>query len=57
MVKNEKGKAAVWKYFGSRKRNSDGKIIDGVAVCYTCKAVLKTGGGTTTLIGYTFSKV
>ena len=57
MVKNEKGKAAVWKHFGSRKRNSDGKIIDGVAVCYTCKAVLKTGGGTTTLIGYTFSKV
>ena len=50
MVKNEKGKSAVWKHFGSRKCMSDGKIIDGVAVCYTCKAVLKTGGGTSNLV-------
>ena len=47
VVKNEKGKAAVWKHFRSPLRNFDKKITDGMRVCYTLKAFLETGGGTT----------
>ena len=52
VVKNERGKANVWRHFGSRKRKSDGTIVDGVAVCFTCHVVLKTGGGTTNLVNH-----
>ena len=47
VVKNERGKAAVWTFFGLKKRKSDNQIDEKVAVCTTCNAQVKMAGGGT----------
>ena len=45
VVKNERGKAAVWTFMGLKKRKSDNQIDEKVAVCTTCNAQVKMAGG------------
>ena len=47
VVKNERGKAAAWAFFGLKKRKSDNQIDEKVAVCTTCNAQVKMAGGGT----------
>ena len=60
VVKNERGKVAVWTCFfffffwgggggegGLKKRKSDNQIDEKVAVCTTCNAQVKMAGGGT----------
>ena len=50
VVKNERGKAAVWTFFGLKKRKSNNQIDEKVAVCTTCNAQVKmTCGGTSNM--------
>ena len=45
VVANMKGKADIWRHFGLKKRQLDGKV----AVCKTCNSTIKTSGCTTNM--------
>ena len=49
-VDNKQAKSPVWKYFGVKV--VDGKQAKGTAVCKTCLAEIKTGGGTSNLLNH-----
>ena len=49
VVKNEKGKASIWTYFGLKKIKSTGKIEPNIAICRKCDQAIKYSGGTTNL--------
>ena len=33
VVRNERGKASIWKHFGFKNRKTDNTIVDNIAVC------------------------
>ena len=49
VVKNVRGKAAVWRWFGLKKRKTDGHIEQNIAVCFDCGVSVKLAGGTSNL--------
>ena len=49
VVKNVRGKADVWRWFGLKKRKTDGHIEQNIAVCFDCGVSVKLAGGTTNL--------
>ena len=46
VVKNVRGKADVWRWFGLKKRKTDGHIEQNIAVCFDCGVSVKLAGGT-----------
>ena len=49
VVKNVRGKADVWRWFGLQKRKTDGHIEQNIAVCFDCGVSVKLAGGTSNL--------
>ena len=49
VVKNVRGKADVWRWFGLKKRKTDGQIEQNIAVCFHCGVSVKLAGGTSNL--------
>ena len=49
LVRNERGKSAMWGHFGQKKRKSDGKIDPEIAVCFHCNIEVKVSGGTSNM--------
>ena len=49
VVKNVRGKADVWRWFGLKKRKTDGHIEQNIAVCFDCGVSVKLAGGTSNL--------
>ena len=49
VVPNLRGKSNIWNHFGLKKRKVDGQITDNVAICNSCQAEVKTGGGTSNM--------
>ena len=49
LIRNERGKSAMWLRFGQKKRISDGKIETDLAVCFHCNSEVKVSGGTTNM--------
>ncbi|XP_067678487.1 E3 SUMO-protein ligase ZBED1-like [Haliotis asinina] len=49
VIPNKRGKSDVWKYFGLKKRISDGKVEENIAVCNSCNVNVKYSGGTSNL--------
>ena len=47
--KNVRGKADVWRWFGLKKRKTDGHIEQNIAVCFDCGVSVKLAGGTSSL--------
>ena len=45
VVKNVRGKADVWRWFGLKKRKTDGHIEQNIAVCFDCGVSVKLAGG------------
>ena len=41
VVKNVRGKADVWRWFGLKKRKTDGHIEQNIAVCFDCGVSVK----------------
>ena len=44
-----RGKADVWRWFGLKKRKTDGHIEQNIAVCFDCCVSVKLAGGTSNL--------
>jgi len=36
VVRNERGKADIWRYFGLKKTKTDNTIVENIAVCNSC---------------------
>ncbi|XP_067653283.1 E3 SUMO-protein ligase ZBED1-like [Haliotis asinina] len=49
VIPNKRGKSDVWKYFGLKKRISDGNFEENIAVCNSCNVNVKYSGGTSNL--------
>ena len=49
VVKNVRGKADVWRWFGLKKRKTDWHIEQNIAVCFDCGVSVKLAGGTSNL--------
>ena len=49
VVKNVRGKADVWRWFGLKERKTDGRIEQNIAVCFDCGVSVKLAGGTSNL--------
>ena len=49
VVKNVRGKADVWRWFGLKKRKTDGHIEQNIAMCFDCGVSVKLAGGTSNL--------
>ena len=49
IVSNTKAKSNVWKYFGLKRRKSNKKVVERLAVCRKCGAEVQTAGGTTNI--------
>ncbi|KAL5016122.1 hypothetical protein ScPMuIL_005711 [Solemya velum] len=49
IVKNTKGKAAVWNHFGFIVRDGETAVEENVTGCNICKVIVKCSGGTTNL--------
>ena len=49
VMKNVRGKADVWRWFGLKKRKTDGHIEQNIAVCFDCGVSVKLAGGTSSL--------
>ncbi|XP_048730602.2 E3 SUMO-protein ligase ZBED1-like [Ostrea edulis] len=53
IVPNKRAKSSIWKQFGLKKRKSDGRIEESVAICKLCDSVIKcAGGGTSNLTAH-----
>ena len=53
IVKNKRGKSAVWEHFGLKKKKVDDTIVAGIAVCKICGSVVKcVGGGTSNMMSH-----
>ena len=49
VVRNKRGKADTWRFFGLEKQKLDEKIEERTAVCYKCNNKVKYSGRTTNL--------
>ena len=49
VVENVRGKADVWRWFGLKKRKTDGHIEQNIALCFDCGVSVKLAGGTSSL--------
>ncbi|XP_060557870.1 E3 SUMO-protein ligase ZBED1-like [Ruditapes philippinarum] len=49
LIKNPKGKSAVWQFFSIKRKRETHEIIENTAFCDRCGVAVKCGGGTTNL--------